>query len=175
MPRSTGDDLSVTRCPVAAEPLLSGARYDYADAFAVQLDHDNDDAAETWLRRTLEASPPAMGRLIWFVHSKVLRFQLGPVSDNVHVLGWRIVVSEPDVVQIEAAGPVLRGVIVARRTGPSTAVATTFVFYRRPITRALWWAVAPLHRYVARYLLTRAAGAAAPVWSERSRDANLTV
>jgi hypothetical protein len=148
---------SVRRIAVPPEPLLPDAAYDYADAFEVTLSEPDDHPAETWVRTALEASPAALRRLIGIVHGRVIRFRLGPTSDPQHIIGWRIVTSEPDVVCIEAVGPILRAAISARRTSPRAAVLTTFLWYAHPRARLLWLVVGPLHRRVAPYLLRRAA------------------
>jgi hypothetical protein len=61
------------------------------------------------------------------------------------------------VLQLEAAGPVARGVIVARRDSPTRATLTTFLFYRHPAARLMWPFIRPVHQRVAAYLLHRAA------------------
>ena len=127
--------------------------HDYADSFALLMSEPDDHTAEEWVRAGLEQ--PLLRRLIVLVHRHVLRFALGP-ADEQHILGWRIAVSEPDVVMLQTGGPLLRAVIVARRTSPTSAVASTFVFYERSGTRLLWLLVGPLHRRVAPYLLRRA-------------------
>ena len=147
----------VSRREVAAEPLLGGAAYDYADAFEVRLDAPDTHPAELGVRTALEQSPAAVRGLIQFVHQHVVRFQLGPQHDADHILGWRIVSTEPTVIHIEATGPLLRAAIVAHRTSPTTADVTTFLFYQRAITGLMWVAVGPLHRRIVPYLLTRAA------------------
>jgi len=93
---------------------------------------------------------------------------LGSLSAADHALGWRIVASEPDVVRLAAAGPLLRGVIVARRRGTAVTVST-FVTYEHPVATLVWRLVGPLHRRIAPYLLERAAEALLPAKAEGSR------
>jgi hypothetical protein len=147
----------VYRCPVPAEALVNGAAYDYADSFEVRLEHPDTHSAEQWARAALEHAPPTSRRLIRLVHARVLRFRLGPCSDANHILGWPIVTADHGVVHLETAGPLLRALIILRRTSPTCAAATTFVFYERSTARPLWVAVGPLHRRIAPYLLQRAA------------------
>ena len=95
-------------------------------------------------------------------HRHVLRFELAPLSAPNHVLGWKILTAEHDHIRLRATGPLLHGLLVARRVAPSTAVLETHVSYRRPVMgRIIWTAVAPIHRAVAPYLLRRAATVAA--------------
>ena len=144
----------VFRRAVPDEP--GGHGYDYADSFEVVLGQPDTHPAEQWVRTALEDVHPLVRRLIQVAHTRVLRFELGPYDER-HILGWRIAGSEHDVLQIEASGPLGRGVIVARRSAPTTAVATTYVFFTRRRSRVIWVFVGPLHRRVAPFLLTRAA------------------
>jgi hypothetical protein len=72
-------------------------------------------------------------------------------------VGWQITTNEPDVVRLEAEGPLINGVMVARRTDENVARLTTFVAYQHPLARYVWVVVGPLHRRVAPYLMQRAA------------------
>jgi hypothetical protein len=144
----------VRRIAVPDEPLLHSSVHDYADAFELRLDCPDEHTAEKWVRTGLEQ--PLLRRLILLIHRRVLRFDLGP-ADADHILGWRIVVSEPEVLQLATSGPLLRAVIVARRTTPTSSTATTFVSFERPSARQLWRVIGPLHRRVAPYVLQRAA------------------
>lgn len=152
-----GNGVGVRRCSVAPEPLLGAAVPDYADSFEIRLERPDAHTAEQWVRAALEQAQPPVRQLIELVHRRALRFRLGPTTSPDHVLGWRIVDSGPDLVRLEAAGPLGSGVIVARRSTPYSAVATTFVFFDRPIARHLWLVIGPLHRRIAPYLLRRAA------------------
>jgi hypothetical protein len=132
--------------------------YDYADSFEVVLAEPDGHSAEEWARTALEQSHPLVRRLIRVVHARVLCFDLGP-SDKQHILGWRIVSSDPDGLQLEAGGPLGRAVIVARRTSPTASAVSTYVFFTRQRARLIWAVVGPVHRRVAPYLLRRAARA----------------
>jgi hypothetical protein len=153
----TGVIPRVRRRPVVAEPLIGSQRYDYADAFEVRLESDDARSAEDVFRAGLEQAPASLRALVLIAHRHILRFELGPSSSSDHVLGWQILASEPDVVHLSAAGPLLRGVLVGRKVGPTAVVLTTFVYYRHPAARIIWAIVGPLHRRVAPYLLRRAA------------------
>jgi hypothetical protein len=144
----------VSRIEVAPDPLVPSS-YDYADAFTIRLDAPDAHRAEEWVRTGLEQSGGAVRGLIRFVHGRVARFELfdGPGT----ILGWRVLRSEDDVLHMRTEGPLLRAEIVARRTSESAAGFTTFLFYKRRGTPALWLVIGPLHRRVAPYLLRRAA------------------
>jgi hypothetical protein len=163
----SAEPFRIHQIAVAPEPLLGDSAYDEADSFEVRLDHSDTHTAEEWVRTALEEAPPALRLLIRRVHRDVIRFRLGPQSDAAHVLGWQIVTSSPEVLQLEADGPIARGVIVARRHSPTRATLATFVSYRHPSARLMWPFIRPVHQRVARYLLHRSAATftAAPVRS----------
>jgi hypothetical protein len=152
-----GHMLHARRTEVAPDLLAGTDAYDYADAYAIQLSEDDTRSPEHLFRAALDAASWVQ-RWVPVVHRHVLRFRLGPLSSSEHLLGWRIVRSEADVIYLEADGALIRGVIVGRRAVPSTAVFTTFIVYeRRAPARALWAVVGPVHRRIARYLLERGA------------------
>lgn len=145
------------RRPDPSEPLAGHDMHDYADCFEVPLSADDDRTAERVFRAGLEGAPSTLRRIIVVAHRHVLRFRLGPASSPIHVLGWRIISSEPDAIQLEANGPLARGILVARRVSAATATLDTYVYYRRPAARIIWAFVSHLHRAIAPYLLERAA------------------
>ena len=147
----------VERVAVRPGPGLDG--YDYADAFQVHLEPGDRRTAEQFARCGLEQSPRLVRATIRGAQRRVLGLRLGPAAAPGHVLGWPVVRSEPDVVQLETRSPVLgRAVIVGQRAAEGTARISTYLFYRRPrLARLLWAAVGPLHRRIAPYLLRRAA------------------
>ena len=144
------------RVPVAAE-LIGGAQYDYADAFEIRVTEPDARSAEQWARIALEQAPSPV-RWVMLTAFRGLGLRLGPRSSPDHILGWRIVASQPDVIHLEAVSPLLRGVVVGRRVDPTCVVVTTFVFYKRPAVARVAWAVAgPMHRRIVPYLLAHAA------------------
>jgi hypothetical protein len=162
---STSTLARTVRVPVPVhEPLIAGGRYDYADAFEVQLDESDARSAEEFARCALEDAPSLVRGVVWFAHRYLLRLRLGPRSSPDHVFGWKIRTSEPDMLCLEAQSPLLgRGVIVGRRPDRARTVITTYVFFARPaVARVLWTIAGPLHRQVAVYLLEYAAAQAQP-------------
>jgi hypothetical protein len=150
------------RTGVEVPDVLVGAEYDYADAFEIQLPEGETRSPEQMFRAALDDASWVQ-RWVPVVHRQVIRFRLGPRSSPDHLLGWRIVSSDADVIHLEADGPLMRGVIVGRRTSRSTGVFTTFVFFRkRTAARMLWPIIGPLHRRVAPYLLERGVTTASP-------------
>ena len=115
-------------------------------------------SAEELMRAGLQEAPQWLGMVVLVAHRHVLRLELAPGSSPKHVLGWKILTAEHDSIRLRATGPLLHGLLVARRVAPSTAVLETYVSYRRPVLgRIIWTAVAPIHRAVAPYLFRRAA------------------
>jgi hypothetical protein len=151
------DDAARTRrVPVAAE-LIDSEQYDYADAFEIRVAEPDAHSAEQWARTALEQAPRS-ARWTMLLAFRGLGLRLGPRSSPDHILGWRIVASQPDVIHLEAVSPLLRGVVVGRRVDPTCAVVTTFVFYKRPVIARVAWAIAgPVHRRIVPYLLAHAA------------------
>ena len=143
---------------VGSEPWTAGSRYDYADAFEATLAVPDGRSAEQWARCALEQAPRVIRIVIIVAQRVLLRLQLEGHSDPQHVLGWRIVASEPDVITLAAHGPLVRAVIVGRRSASTAVQIKTFIFFERRLGQLVWAAVAPLHRRVARLLLRRAAG-----------------
>jgi hypothetical protein len=149
------------RVPVAAEePLIGSDRYDYSDAFEIRVREPDPRSAEQFVRCALEQAPWLVRSAVLTVQRNLLGLRLGPRPSPDHVLGWKILTSEPEVIHLEAVSPLLRGVLVGRRVDPTCVVITTYVFYTRPApARVVWKIAGPLHRRIAAYLLEHAAAA----------------
>ena len=82
--------------------------------------------------------------------------RLGPLHAPGYVLGWRILKSTPDFVVLQArsgAGVTVRLVV---QTDGHSVLAGTFVRCQGLLARALWFAIAPIHRLVVSRLLGEA-------------------
>jgi hypothetical protein len=140
------DDLrAVSRFPAA----------DYADNFEIPVSAP-DVSAEQWARTVFEGATLAVQRLLilWW---RILGFQLGPRRSDQHVLGWRIVRNSPDVIVLQArslAGFTGRLVLAP---GNSRLVYGTFVRCDGLAAKAVYLAVAPLHRLLVSRVLGDAA------------------
>ncbi len=141
---------SARRCEVTESPAPPS---DYADAFEVTVDATDTRTAEEVVRTGLSRVAPARFSALLMAHRHLLGFRLGPASSPDHVMGWRVVTSEPDVCRLEADGPVMAGTMVARRVDPVTARLTTFVRYRHPAARIIWTLLGPVHRRAAPQLM----------------------
>jgi hypothetical protein len=147
----------VLRRPVPEEPLAADLRADYADTFDLQVAEPDPRSAEQLARAALEQAPRLVRRVVRTAHVLVLRLRLAPVSSPDHVLGWEVLVREPDAVSLAAESPLLRARIIGRRVDARTARVTTVVEHRSRLARPVWVLVGPLHRAVVPLLLRRAA------------------
>ena len=92
----------------------------------------------------------------------VLRFRLGPFTSSDHVIGWKIVHSDPDQFVLTANGSLMRGQLALRRQADRHAVLTTQLFYRhRAAARIVWAVIGPVHRAIAPRLIEHSARCAA--------------
>jgi Protein of unknown function (DUF2867) len=130
------------------------ASADYADAFEIRIGEDDSRTAEQAFRDGLDAEPGAGGRLVLWTHRHVLRFRLGPFTSSDHVIGWKIVHSDPDQFVLTANGSLMRGQLALRRQADRHAVLTTQLFYRhRAAARIVWAVIGPVHRAIAPRLI----------------------
>jgi hypothetical protein len=147
---------------VQRRSIVTKQRCDYADAFEVALATTDGRSAEELVRAGLANVPRWLSAAVLIVHRHVLRFDLAPSSAPNHLLGWEIGDQEHNSIRLSASGPLLDGVLLAKRVPPSTAALETFVSYRHPAARVVWPFVAPIHRAVVPVLLRRAATAFGP-------------
>jgi hypothetical protein len=130
--------------------------YSYATSFQVTGIGQSGRSPERWARAAFEEAPQAMR---WFVLCgwvHVLRFRLGSRQSSAHVLGWRIVSDSTDRMVLEVHSPLATAKKVVR-VEPSSVTMTTFVHYERPLGRAIWASVMPVHHRTEPYLLGHAA------------------
>jgi Protein of unknown function (DUF2867) len=134
------------------------ARADYADAFEIPIGEGDSRSTEQAFRDGLGAEPGASGRLVLWIHRHVLRFRLGPFTSADHVIGWKIVHSDPDQFVLTADGSLMRGQLALSRQADRHAVLTTQLFYRHHATaRMVWAVVGPVHRAIAPRLIEHSA------------------
>jgi hypothetical protein len=144
--------------PPAAELLLDDVRPDYADAFEISVPDGDTRTAEQAFRDALGATPGALGSPVLWAHRHVLRFRLGPFAAPGYAIGWKILHTDRDVLALQADGPLMRGLLILRRTD-RTAVLTTYLwFHRHRTARAVWSVLGHVHRAVAPRLMERSAG-----------------
>jgi Protein of unknown function (DUF2867) len=138
------------------------ARADYADAFEIPIGEDDSRTAEQAFRDGLRAEPGVPGHLVLWIHRHVLRFRLGPFTSADHVIGWKIVHSDPDRFVLTTDGSLMRGQLALRRQADRHAVITTQLFFRHRVTARMVWAViGPVHRAIAPRLIEHSSRRAA--------------
>jgi hypothetical protein len=134
------------RVVVSETPPSSVASPDYADAFEVSRSRTDRRSAEQWARDGFERVSLPTRRSLLLVHRWILGFRLGPWASPNHVLGWRIVTSEPELLHLEARSRLLNGHMVWR-LHDERLVMTTFLYYEMRRTAPVVWAViGKLHR-----------------------------
>jgi hypothetical protein len=117
----------------------AAGRYDYADAFELQLEGPDRCSPEEWVRAGVDATPAWIKRLAG--HADGL--------DSA-----RIVESNADVVVLEDSDPLMHTMMVGRNVEPERRVLTTVLRYRRPLlAQAVWAFVGFLHRRTARRIV----------------------
>jgi hypothetical protein len=122
----------------------------YREAFAVAVDTDR--RPEEWARLLMEGAYPRKRRAMlraW----RILGVKLRPLGSPHQVLGWRIELSDSDVVVLAAeswSGLTVRLVLAA---SPQRVVHTMVVRFDRPYAGLLWRVVAARHRAFVRGLL----------------------
>jgi hypothetical protein len=133
------------------------SRADYMDAFAVRGEPGDTRSPEVLARAALETAPNT-ARVIFRFAWAVLGFRLGPQGSPTHISGWRILRSDPTLVEIATEGRRVTSRIVVRDVG-GEIVVTTFLAWQSPNIRPIWAVLAPMHRRMARFLIDRAARA----------------
>jgi hypothetical protein len=134
------------RVVVSERPPSSVAAPDYADAFEVSRSPTDRRSAEQWARDGFGRLPLPTRRGLLFVHRWILGFRLGAWASPDHVLGWRIVTSEPELLHLQARSRLLSGDMVWR-LHHDRLVMTTFLHYEMRRTAPVVWAViGNLHR-----------------------------
>lgn len=139
----------VRQVPVT-DPLAVGRRYDYADAFQVELPEPDQDTPEAWIRAGMSSTPA----LVDWIAAR-LGHQDASVPSPDRVEGFRVVRSSSEVLELEQSLALLDVVLIARRVGSSGRMFTSLLTYRRPVLARLVWAVLRYgHRWAARGLIT---------------------
>lgn len=142
--------------PVAVPPatrVLSTLRHvDYEDAFSLETSRAESQTAEQWIRVILGDAPARTRKALrrgWFA----LGLRLGSTQDDRLVLGWEVPRSSPDFALLGASSRLgLDGRVFLKRQRHSL-IFGTLLWFKNPLARALWAAVAPAHRRYEQHLL----------------------
>lgn len=130
---------------------------DYTDVFEVSLPQSDSRTAEETFRDAVGRG--SGGGVVLWIHRRILRFDLGPISSPNHLIGWTIVRSDDDELVLKARGPLMHGELTLRRQDGRASLTTRVRYCRRLTARTVWAFVGPLHRVVAPRLMQRAARA----------------
>jgi Protein of unknown function (DUF2867) len=141
------------------DPKSTESPPDYREGFEVSLSPTDTRSAEEWSRSVFEEAAPPVRWFLLVGWRAVLGLRLGPRPSPDHVLGWRIVSSEPDRIRLELRSSLMTSTLKLVVSG-STVVLATNVHYAGSTARVLWTALGPVHRTVLPYLLGRAAASA---------------
>lgn len=133
------------------DPVATGRRYDYADAFEVRLPMLDGDAPETWVLAGMDDSPA----VVEWIATVLLGHGSAPCTSTDRVVyGWRVVESTSEVVHLEQSLPLMHVIVVGRRVGSSGRMLTSVLQFERPVLARLVWAVVGVgHRRMVRRLL----------------------
>jgi hypothetical protein len=128
------------------DPLAASARYDYTDAFAVDLPDPDATPPATWLGFALSRVPAVVD---W------VAARLGfPPGTGDPLDGWEVRTSGPDVVHLVVDLPLLHVDLLGRNAAPTRRTLTTLLTYRRPwLARLVWVVIGPAHRRTVRWVL----------------------
>ena len=141
--------------PPAARKLITLSHADYEDAFLVETGAAQDRTPEQWARVILEDAPISTRSALrrgWFA----LGLQLGSTRSDRFVLGWEVRRSTSDFAVLGAGSRVGLPAELLFKRQQQTLLFATFVQHRNHIARAVWAAVAPMHRRVVQSVLEQA-------------------
>ncbi|GGR30053.1 DUF2867 domain-containing protein [Streptomyces netropsis] len=134
----------------ATDPIATAQRYDYADAFELRLPEPDPHRPEAWVRAGMDSTPKWAERIVG-----LLGMRRAPTESADRIGGLRVVESSPEMIHLETSLPLMRVVLVGRRTEPTRRTFTTVLHFRRPVLARIVWAVVGIgHRRVARKLIT---------------------
>lgn len=136
--------------PPRARELAGLDRVDYADAFAVDVPVRRTPRA--WIHLSATAMPTLFSA-VRQVH-RALGLRLAPTDSADHPIGWDILRDDPEEAVLGNHGFLGTARIVGL-TPPGQIAIVTLIQLNGIRGRALWTAVAPGHRAVARYVLNK--------------------
>lgn len=129
-------------------------RYDYVDAFGIELPAPDLTPPADWVGAGLSAVPPIT---TWVAD------RLGFQTTSADPLdGWQVEADTPDTVHLVVELPVMHVDLIGHNDSATRRSLTTLLTYRRPIlARLVWLVVGPAHRLTVRWLLAKSRRASA--------------
>lgn len=112
--------------------------------------------ARAWARANFEGAPVPM-RVFLVIGWVLLLLEGRPRSDAQHVLGWPVVLESPEtvVLQRRSRHGINATLVFTARDG--AGMFSSAMTYTSRFGRAVWFFVAPVHRWAARFVVTDAA------------------
>lgn len=133
-----------------------------AAAFELSTEEAKTRTSAQWATAVFEGAPAVVRWCLVFGWRYLLGLRLGLRPSDHHVLGWAI--ADGDLVAsstaLTAESKFLRASNIVA-VGSSTVTWVTLVHYSRAAARPVWAVARPIHHLTIRYLLARAARAAA--------------
>ena len=149
-----------------SEDVAAGRRYDYADAFEVQLPEPEQQPPRAWVLAGLNEAPVLVERVARWLGVDRDGSTAGGTG------GWDVVESSADVIQMEQTVPLMHVVLVGRRVGNSGRRFTSLLYFTRPVPARLVWVLVGIgHRWMVRRLLVGARATPVPHRQPNAADA----
>ncbi|MEV4807312.1 DUF2867 domain-containing protein [Nonomuraea sp. NPDC049421] len=128
---------------------------DYQDVFEVTISERR--SPEQWARAVFQDAPPPVRWFLLLGWRALLGLRLRrPLSSAHHILGWQVAASDGATIRLALSSPLMNAQLLFRVSDDALTLTTDIAY----LDRAGWliWAlVAPVHRRMIPYLLTRAA------------------
>ena len=132
------------------------ARPDYLDA--TEWVGERVRTAEDWARATFEGAPSMVRLVLRLGWRWGLGLRIGPSPAPGHVLGWPILEAGAARMVLGVDSVVLGPCRLVFQVDPARVQLITVIRYEHRISRPVWTVIGPIHRWVTRLLVTRAAG-----------------
>jgi hypothetical protein len=139
---------------VVSEPVpATFGHHDYADAFTVVRRPDDHRDAEQWARDCLDGAPRAFTAVVPILWRRVVGFRMGPRPSPEHVLGWQVIGTTPETIELRTHGWQASAGVVIRVRERTVRFTTYFRYERRFPGRITWFVLGPVHRFFVPRLL----------------------
>jgi hypothetical protein len=114
----------------------------------------SDVAAERWARACFEQAPTWM-RWVLIVGWRLLLLEGRATSGPTRIVGWPVIEASPSTVLQRRSRLGIKATLVFTASAGVAEFGSAMSF-ENPLGRAVWWVVAPVHRWVVRFVLSRA-------------------
>jgi hypothetical protein len=149
---STPERVRQVAVPPATRRLSTLSHVHYGDAFLIDVGQAQERTPEQWAHVILEDAPVTVRKALqsgWFA----LGLQGVPARSEPSVLGWKLFRSTPEYVLLAGTSRIGLSAELLLMRHEHGLLYATLLQQRNPMARALWAAVAPIHRPIVRYVL----------------------